>query len=82
MPSRYARADGVSAPTLLRRRRGGGESHPRGGAIARLAADAEPQINDLEDELGVALFEHGARTIKLTGAGRAFLGEARAVYSA
>jgi DNA-binding transcriptional LysR family regulator len=29
------------------------------------------QINDLEDELGVALFEHGARTIKLTGAGRA-----------
>ena len=37
------------------------------------------QISDLEDELGVALLEHGARTIKLTGAGRAFLGEARAV---
>ena len=37
------------------------------------------QISDLEDGLGVALFEHGARTIKLTAAGRVFLEEARAV---
>ncbi len=37
------------------------------------------QIADLEDELGVALFDHGARTIGLTGVGRVFLEEARAV---
>lgn len=37
------------------------------------------QINDLESELAVALFDHGARTIALTGVGRVFLEEARAV---
>ena len=37
------------------------------------------QINDLEDELGVSLFEHGARNIRLTAVGRVFLEEARAV---
>lgn len=37
------------------------------------------QISDLEHGLGVALFDHGARTIRLTGVGRVFLEEARAV---
>ena len=37
------------------------------------------QIRDLEDELGVALFERGAKSVRLTQAGRAFLVEARAV---
>jgi DNA-binding transcriptional LysR family regulator len=37
------------------------------------------QIRDLEDELGVALFEHGAKAVRLTEAGRVFLLEARAV---
>ena len=36
------------------------------------------QIRDLEDELGVALFEHNANSLRLTEAGRAFLPEARA----
>jgi DNA-binding transcriptional LysR family regulator len=35
------------------------------------------QIRDLEDELGVALFEHGAKAVRLTEAGRVFLAEAR-----
>src|SRR5258706_10593405 len=37
------------------------------------------QIRDLEDELGVALFEHGAKAVRLTEAGKVFLNEARAV---
>lgn len=37
------------------------------------------QIHDLEDELGFPLFERSAKTLKLTGAGRKFLEEARAV---
>lgn len=37
------------------------------------------QIHDLEDELGFALFERSAKSIKLTGAGKGFLTEARAV---
>jgi LysR family transcriptional regulator, benzoate and cis,cis-muconate-responsive activator of ben and cat genes len=37
------------------------------------------QIADLEDELAVALFDHGAKKIRLTSAGRFFLEEARAV---
>ncbi len=36
------------------------------------------QLRDLEDELGVALFDHGARAIRLTSVGRVFLDEARA----
>lgn len=37
------------------------------------------QIRDLEDEIGFALFERNAKSIKLTNAGKAFLMEARAV---
>jgi DNA-binding transcriptional LysR family regulator len=37
------------------------------------------QIRDLEDELGVALFNHGAKAVRLTEVGRVFLTEARAV---
>jgi DNA-binding transcriptional LysR family regulator len=37
------------------------------------------QIHDLEEEMGVALFERGALSLRLTKAGRVFLAEARAV---
>jgi LysR family transcriptional regulator, benzoate and cis,cis-muconate-responsive activator of ben and cat genes len=37
------------------------------------------QIRDLEDELGFLLLERTAKSVSLTDAGRAFLGEARAV---
>jgi DNA-binding transcriptional LysR family regulator len=37
------------------------------------------QIHDLEDEIGFQLFERGAKSLKLTAAGRIFLVEARAV---
>ena len=37
------------------------------------------QIRDLEDELGIGLFERTARTIRLTAEGHIFLREARAV---
>jgi DNA-binding transcriptional LysR family regulator len=51
-------------------------------AAARLHVSQPPlsrQIRDLEEELGVALFEHGAKAVRLTEAGRVFLTEARAV---
>ena len=51
-------------------------------AAARLHVSQPPlsrQIRDLEQELGVALFERSAQSVKLTDAGSAFLGEARAV---
>src|SRR5512142_2451127 len=37
------------------------------------------QVRDLEDELGFALLERTAKSVRLTEAGRAFLVEARAV---
>src|SRR5882724_3313613 len=37
------------------------------------------QIRDLEDEVGVALLERTAKSVRLTHAGRAFLDEARAI---
>jgi DNA-binding transcriptional LysR family regulator len=37
------------------------------------------QIHDLEDEIGFQLFERGAKSLKLTDAGKVFLTEARAV---
>ena len=37
------------------------------------------QIRDLEDELGVRLFERSAKAVRLTDAGRVFYGEVRAV---
>src|SRR6266478_5953936 len=51
-------------------------------AAARLHVSQPPlsrQIRDLEDELGIALFDHGAKSVRLTEAGRVFLNEARAV---
>lgn len=50
-------------------------------AAARLHVSQPPlsrQIRDLEDELGIALFDHGAKAVKLTEAGRVLLVEARA----
>src|SRR5499426_3797247 len=37
------------------------------------------QIRDLEDEVGVPLFERTAKSVRLTDAGRAFLDEARKI---
>ena len=53
-------------------------------AAARLHVSQPPlsrQIRDLEAELGVALFDHGAKALRLTDAGRVFLVEARAVVT-
>jgi DNA-binding transcriptional LysR family regulator len=37
------------------------------------------QIHNLEDEIGFQLFERSAKSVRLTAAGKVFLGEARAV---
>ena len=37
------------------------------------------QVRDLEDELGLLLLKRTAKSVRLTEAGRVFLGEARAV---
>ncbi len=39
------------------------------------------QIRQLEEEVGVALFERGRQGVRLTGAGRAFLPEARSLLA-
>jgi DNA-binding transcriptional LysR family regulator len=51
-------------------------------AAARLHVSQPPlsrQIHDLEEELGVTLFERGPKAVRLTKAGKLFLSEARAV---
>jgi DNA-binding transcriptional LysR family regulator len=51
-------------------------------AAERLHVSQPPlsrQIRDLEEELGVALFQRTAKSLALTEAGKLFLGEARAI---
>ena len=51
-------------------------------AAARLHVSQPPlsrQIRALEDELGIGLFEHRAKSVRLTEAGKVFLAEAQAV---
>jgi len=51
-------------------------------AAVRLHVSQPPisrQIRDLEDELGIALFNREAKTVRLTEAGRVFLTEARII---
>ena len=51
-------------------------------AAARLHVSQPPlsrQIRDLEEELGVKLFERGPKAIRLTAPGQVFLKEARSV---
>jgi DNA-binding transcriptional LysR family regulator len=56
------------------------ENVTRAAAKLRVAQPAvSRQIRDLEEELGVALFERSAKAVRLTEAGRVFLDEARAV---
>ena len=53
-------------------------------AAARLHVSQPPlsrQIRDLEQELGVPLFERTAQRVKLTGAGRAFAADARKILA-
>lgn len=75
----YSARYGAAASALLRscRRRTKRES-----SAQRLHVSRPPlsrQIRDLEAELGLALFEHSAKAIRLTEAGKIFLLEARAV---
>ncbi len=56
------------------------ENVTRAAAKLRVAQPAvSRQIRDLEDELGVALLERTAKTVRLTEPGRLFLAEARLV---
>src|SRR6188768_4008943 len=56
------------------------ENVTRAAAKLRVAQPAvSRQIRDLEEELGIALLERTAKSVRLTDAGRIFLEEARAV---
>jgi DNA-binding transcriptional LysR family regulator len=56
------------------------ENVTRAAAKLRVAQPAvSRQMRDLEEELGLALFERSAKAVRLTEAGRLFLDEARAV---
>jgi DNA-binding transcriptional LysR family regulator len=58
------------------------ENVTRAAAKLRVAQPAvSRQIHDLEEELGLALFERTAKSLHLTDAGRVFLAEARAVLA-
>ena len=58
------------------------ENVTRAAAKLRVAQPAvSRQIRDLEDELGLALLERTAKSVRLTDAGRVFLDEARAVLA-
>src|SRR3954470_3517475 len=56
------------------------ENVTRASAKLRVAQPAiSRQVRDLEEELGVPLFERSAKSLRLTDPGRIFLEEARAV---
>lgn len=56
------------------------ENVTRAAAQLRVAQPSlSRQIRDLEDKLGFCLFEHGAKSLRLTEAGRVFLDHAREV---
>jgi DNA-binding transcriptional LysR family regulator len=56
------------------------ENVTRAAARLRIAQPAvSRQVRDLEEELGTRLLERQAKSVRLTDAGRLFLGEARAV---
>jgi DNA-binding transcriptional LysR family regulator len=58
------------------------ENVTRAAAKLRIAQPAvSRQIRDLEEELGLALLERNAKSVRLTEAGRVFLEEARAVLA-
>jgi DNA-binding transcriptional LysR family regulator len=58
------------------------ENVTRAAAKLRVAQPAvSRQIRDLEEELGLALLERSAKSVRLTDAGRIFLEEARAVLA-
>lgn len=80
----YAYLRGIVAPVELRHLRyfvAVAEEQNVSRAARRLHVSQPPlsrQIRDLENEMGLALFERSAKAIRLTEAGRIFLAEARA----